>query len=543
MRTLTKLSPFIAALWLTGCPQTADVRTPDGGLPDARSTSPEDTASTCSDDLDNDGDGSTDCNDPDCALFVFCQSLDAGHPDTGLVETADSGTPAKDAGQEGACSVDPGSAVDFGAVATGTSLTRQLKVSNQTSQAIALTVTPISGLDALSFFLPNFAPGTITVPAAGSISIPVQFAPTRLGVHSAQLAFTVPNACGLTTIALTGAGIGQSLDCAPKVLVRDPATGHEKWVCQADFGYVHPAGRQVAKVRLVNVGSSSIDVSSFALTQPASGGVFAFESPPPATATLAPNGGAVELSLSFAPSQPGTHTGRLGFTSTDPKVPAGSFVLQGVGAGPVISVTPAALDFHQVSLEGSLTSRLTIANQGSDMQGTTADNLILAAPVAGTLCAASADCPLAGQTCAASTCWEAKTLEIVGDAAYEFRVSSIPMFGADGLPAGESADLQVAFNPKSAGPRSATLRIYSNDPATPVTEIPLVGEGVDAPPCDLEVVPAQLQFGSVEPGRSLELLAFHSQRLGEPRLYALLQQLRPWEARRSSRCPTARSPT
>jgi hypothetical protein len=51
----------------------------DGGQGDIATVVPENTAARCQDGTDNDGDGKTDCLDPDCWVLSFC--VDAGAKD------------------------------------------------------------------------------------------------------------------------------------------------------------------------------------------------------------------------------------------------------------------------------------------------------------------------------------------------------------------------------------------------------------------------------------------------------------------------------
>ncbi|MBI5490591.1 MAG: hypothetical protein HY905_24875 [Deltaproteobacteria bacterium] len=71
-----------------------------GGDDGATDTSPENTSAACQDRLDNDGDGVTDCEDPDCRDFVFCAGADgdADADDGGAEDVEETEeTPADDA--------------------------------------------------------------------------------------------------------------------------------------------------------------------------------------------------------------------------------------------------------------------------------------------------------------------------------------------------------------------------------------------------------------------------------------------------------------
>jgi photosystem II stability/assembly factor-like uncharacterized protein len=63
--------------------------------------------------------------------------------------------------------------------------------------------------------------------------------------------------------------------------------------------------------------------------------------------------------------------------------------------------------------------------------------------------------------------------------------------------------LTVKFTPTSEGAKTATLRISSNDPDTPVILFNLQGNGVKVPGPDIDVSTTSIDFGEVELGKSL----------------------------------------
>lgn len=59
--------------------------------------------------------------------------------------------------------------------------------------------------------------------------------------------------------------------------------------------------------------------------------------------------------------------------------------------------------------------------------------------------------------------------------------------------------LQVKFTPTATGSVNGVLRISSNDPDTPVTQLPLQGTGTPTPPPEIAVAPTSLNFGASIP--------------------------------------------
>jgi len=100
MRQLVTFA-FLSPLILVACDSGDDAApTDDGGGGDQ---SAENTSAACRDGLDNDGDGRADCDDPECADFVFCVSADA---DADAPDTDASDTEANDNGDDGLLDAD-----------------------------------------------------------------------------------------------------------------------------------------------------------------------------------------------------------------------------------------------------------------------------------------------------------------------------------------------------------------------------------------------------------------------------------------------------
>jgi hypothetical protein len=104
------MRPFIIALLpvllLPGCADDGSSDAADDGGIDS---SAENTSVTCRDRVDNDGDGATDCVDPECADFVFCADAGAdADADTDADIEADDGAESEDAADGDESSVKDG---------------------------------------------------------------------------------------------------------------------------------------------------------------------------------------------------------------------------------------------------------------------------------------------------------------------------------------------------------------------------------------------------------------------------------------------------
>ncbi len=532
----TLLTSLVACSEPVEIPPVVDAAAPG---PDAAAASiPEDTAALCQDGLDNDRDGDSDCDDPDCQLFVFCLRADTGSPprpdagtpvqdsglfgdatlpegDTGTQPPADASVPAADTGtaQPSDASVAPDAAapgpdasmpaecnapraLDFGAVPVGVKATKPLALRNTSPQPWSVTVGNLSGPDVAAFSLTGLQPGLYTVNPGETLSLLVSVTAPRLGALAAQLSFGVPNACALATLPITARGVDATLECFPRIKVGN------QWACQLDFGYVAPGEAREGAVTFVNHGDQDVTVGAFALTQDPKGPSFV-QKGPVANLLVPKNSGSARLTLGFQPGVMGLFSGKLAFTSTDVATPSGQVALRGVGAGPLLDAAPV-VDLGIVPVGGTLTAQVPLKNVGTDIAGETDDNLQLLSPdPAGTICAVAADC--ASARCIAGACWSTKPPELL-NASPEFTLTwPSPGFPAAGLPAGQTGRVEVKLAPTSAGTKTATLRLYTNDPGAQAMDVQLTASAQVMPPCAYVVEPPQLAFGLVEPGRVVTL--------------------------------------
>lgn len=154
---------------------------------------------------------------------------------------------------------------------------------------------------------------------------------------------------------------------------------------------------------------------------------------------------------------------------------------------PAIEIAPEALDFAKVAVGTYQIRSVTIANIGDDVPGTTEDNLLLA-------------------TRAADGSWVESRPAITGPDAADFAIDWPPQgYSPEGLASGASADLRVKFAPRVTGTKQALLELRSNDPRHPVVLVPVGGIALALPPCDLDVRPPSLNFGSVPSNTYLTL--------------------------------------
>lgn len=399
-------------------------------------------------------------------------------------------------GVDDGCQVTPAETLDFGRVKIGDSYVSQVKIANPSDLTWKVRVGAIGGSDADSFTFANFAPGEHSVPAHGELRIPVEFRPNHAGQHRALLELLSPAMCQ-RTMALVAEGLQEVLECSPKVQVKD-ASGSERWPCRLDFGFVLPGSQASSQFVLRNLGNADLTLSDFQLVQPGGKGEpYAVELPSGAL-ELPGCGGSLTFPVTFAPSQLGAQPGTLRFSTGSGRFQDGEVELAGIGGGPRIAVVPQKVDFGPIAIGAFLPRRVTLANTGVLVTGAAGeDNLKLGAFEGGT--------------------WTEKRPEILSATPGDFELLwPPPGYSAAGLAASKTLELTVRFTPQAPGPRSATLRIYSNDRDQSEVDVALSGIGDSAPPCVFDLAPSRVDFGTIEPGRSKTLPLSIVNRSGTP---------------------------
>jgi hypothetical protein len=186
-----------------------------------------------------------------------------------------------------------------------------------------------------------------------------------------------------------------------------------------------------------------------------------FEMNPSAATTPIPPGESRTVNIYFDPSASGPRSAILRIMTNAPNEGIVDVPLTGEGIeqDPDIRVTPASLDFGswywELGATGPLT--ITIENRGAD--------------------------PLEFNGSSAFT--------IISDNASDFEMN--PSAATTPLAHGENRAVSIYFDPSASGPRSAILRIMTNDPDEGTVDVPLTGVGIEAP--DIQVTPASLDFG------------------------------------------------
>jgi hypothetical protein len=302
----------------------------------------------------------------------------------------------------------------------------------------------------------------------------VSFEPTVAGTRErGVVSFQGCASCAAINVALDGLGIESGFRCAPSPL---------------DFGTINPQSCGTRKVTCENIANEDVTLVSWGTsTQPATSPDFTIAEL--TEALLLTTGDKVDIDVTYCPTDLGNDEGALEIETGNPD-PRRRFVqvrLQGNGGGPDIEVTPSTINFGQVSLLAPARRNILIENTGFAP-------LVLS--------------------------------ELLPDADGTMSFTS-PTALPGPIAPGSSAVVVVEFQPSREGRLTSRFVIKSNDADEAEKVVTLIGEGVNLPPCQFEVIPQTLGFGVVERGRTVSR-AFEIRNLGTERcLVTGLRMSRP----------------
>ena len=316
---------------------------------------------------------------------------------------------------------------------TGDPVTLPDTVIGSTATATAtLTATKPLTVTAATVGAGPFSRGTTTpalpatLPAGGTLTVPVSFAPTQYGAQSAQL--DVQTDAGPVSVGITGFG-----QTAGPHLVQYPC-------CISFGGAVVNAPGSNATATFTNDGAAPLTVS--AVTRP--GAPYAVTGMPAVGDVVMP-GQSVTATVTFSPTAVGSFNDNLSLDSDGGQADVS---LSGSGGTPpAMTISPMTVDFGPVPVGGTLTKSFTVTNTG----GTDLTVTKSKPPLSGTGFTATTNLPEASV-----------------------------------IPAGQTATETVAFSPAVSGPLTDTWTITSND-GTGVQVVTFNGTGTKGVPPTLTI--------------------------------------------------------
>jgi hypothetical protein len=326
--------------------------------------------------------------------------------------------------------------VNFGDVPVGDAQNSDVGILNAGSTPVLISALDVAG----QTFSTSGQHDAISIPAGGTHSLRLSFAPTSSTDFSGQLTLMSAAAEPMAMIGMHGRG--------GKTGVAQLAASSSSM----DFGTVIVGSTKVQPLTLTATGTSPVTISSAALNGTDFSLVGA-QTP----LTLSP-GQAVTLQVQLKPPAAGSLTSQLAITSNASGGRTDLIALTGLGAVPEsrqLTIGPAALAFGSVTVGTAKVLSVALTSTGPS-------------PV--TVNAAS-----------------------ISGSGYSLIGAAFPMT----LSPAQTVNLQVQFAPTAAGDGGGQLAVSSNSSGGRVTSVALGATGIAAPNPQLSLSLTRLSFGNV----------------------------------------------
>jgi hypothetical protein len=330
--------------------------------------------------------------------------------------------------------------LDFGKIEVGSEKIRQLTLSNPSPLPVTVTGRIVgAGADEFSMSSVTLAPGQ-------TVSQDVSFHPQRVGVKRAALAVTPCKGCGDVLVILTGEGLDQALVAVPPSL---------------DFGLVPTNYTVTSAVVLENLSTEPVTVTGVAFVAGSDPDFQGGATPVP---LVIAGGATATISLNYVSTHLGAANGTLRLNVDSTRHPTLDVPLTGTGGGAKLCVAPLLLEFGKHPVGSRTDSQVTVRNCGGPGDTFTVNSATL----------------LAG-------------------AGSQFALDPPVAYPVTLLNTGDSVTIPVAFLPTTSGDVIEQLQIVTSLPGGTVN-VQLQSTAAASAPCDLQVTPSALDFGTVVPG-------------------------------------------
>jgi Abnormal spindle-like microcephaly-assoc'd, ASPM-SPD-2-Hydin len=338
----------------------------------------------------------------------------------------------------------------FGNVTVGTSGTQTFAISNTGNATLTGTIAR-GGVTSTEF---TFSPASFSIVAGGApVTVTATYTPTAAGADTGSIVVSSNDATN-PAVSVTVSGTGVTAPAPVIALVPSSLS----------FGTVTLPGSASLTTQVQNTGNALLTVSAITL---GAGTSSEFTWSPAAPITVAA-GGSSTVTVTYTPTNAGTDSGTIVFTSNASNGPTTSLSVTGTGqaaAAPRIAVAPLSLAFGNVTAgTTSAAQTFTVSNTGT-------------ATLTGTIAPP-------------------------GGTSNEFTLSPASFSIAAG---GAPVTVSVAYAPTAVGADSGNLVVSSNDTTNPTVNVAVSGTGVAAPTPSIALVPNTLSFGNVTLGGSSSL--------------------------------------
>ena len=314
--------------------------------------------------------------------------------------------------------------LSFGNVTAGTTSAPQtFTISNTGTATLTGTLALASGTSA-EF---AFAPASFSIVQGGApVTVSVTYAPTAVGADTGSIVVS-SNDTTHPNVGVTVSGTGTAVPQPSIVLVPNTLS----------FGNVTLGNSSSLTTAVTNTGTATLTVSAIA---PCTGTSAEFTFTSPAVPFTVSPGGSASVAVTYTPTDLGTDSGCIAFSSNDPASPTVSLGVSGTGVAqpfPAIAVSPLSLDFGTVTVGSSASRTTTIQNTGTGPLSVTG-------------------------------------ISLSSGTSTEFSWSPAAPFS---VAAGASITLTVTYQPIDASTDTGSIVIASNDPASPSVSVSVTGTG------------------------------------------------------------------
>ncbi len=328
-------------------------------------------------------------------------------------------------------------ALDFGKIEIGAEKIRQLTLTNSSTLPVDVTGRIVgAGADEFSMSPVTLAPGQ-------TVTQDVSFHPQRPGVKRAALAVTPCKGCGDVLVTLTGEGLEQAL-------IADPAT--------VDFGLVPTDFTVNGMAVLKNLSTEPVTVTAVAVT-----GDDGFQSGGTPVPLVIAGGATATVAVNYTSTHLDAAAGTLTLTHDSVRHPTLDVPLNGVGGGTKVCVAPLLLEFGKHAIGTRTDSQVTVRNCGGP-----------------------------GYT------FDVVSATLLSGAGSQFKLDP-PVAYPVTLTTGNSVIIPVSFQPTVSGDVIEQLQIVTSV-AGGTVNVQLQSTAAASAPCNLQVTPSAIDFGTVVPG-------------------------------------------
>ena len=386
--------------------------------------------------------------------------------------------------------------IDFGSIPVRTYVDMRVSLRNTGMAPVTVTAGTFTGVPEQTFFMTGLTEGgSMQVAPGASPEALLTFRPNEVRDYAGEITFRRSAACPVRTAKVIGRGVKACLTW--RASPSDDPLGSV-----LNFGNVFPSGVGPGTVVFENNWTLGVQLAQlhtsdavFLMTKPTAGTSILVPAATRDVTTAMFVASTEEVGLEFRPSALGARSGQLLAITSAARQPELAVNVHGYGGGPRLDVKPPVLavgrlGFTPGASPGAYAERtMMLGNVGTlPVPADPLQNLRLGAKGAGApYFTVRAIGGTTDELCLGA--WDEASETCSGTLAYD---------PATGIEAGHSFGVPARVTPKSAGLKDWEVTITSNDTVTPTVTMHVTAEAIAAPPCAYTVMPAALDFGTLE---------------------------------------------